>query len=83
MLNLKINTQGIVFKAVQQVLIDNEVEEREINSHHRLVQDLNFTSLMVAQLIMLIQDEIEKEPFANDHAISDMITVSDYINVYA
>lgn len=76
-------TQAIVFKSIHQVMEDNEITVDNISKEMNLVKDLHFTSLMIAQLIMLIQEDIRSEPFSNLYAISDMITISDYINVYA
>ncbi|EGY4506771.1 hypothetical protein MX201_002524 [Salmonella enterica] len=73
----------IVLNAVNQVLIDNELTIEKINENKNIISDLQFSSLMVAQLIMLIQEEVDLEPFSNGYIISDMHTIADYINVYS
>lgn len=75
--------RDIVFKSIQQVMEDSEIAPINLMMDMNLVKDLHFTSLMIAQLIMLVQEEIQIEPFTNQYAISDMITVSDYIYVYS
>lgn len=75
--------RDIVFKSIQRVMEDSEIAPVNLTSEMNLVKDLHFTSLMIAQLIMLVQEEIQIEPFSNQYAISDMITVSDYIYVYS
>ncbi|EKC9275619.1 hypothetical protein AAE115_004236 [Salmonella enterica] len=73
----------IVINAINQVMIDNELPIQEIKENKSIISDFNFSSLMVAQLILLIQEEINLEPFSNGYTISDMLTVSDYIKVYS
>ncbi len=75
--------KGIILTAVNQVLIDNELSIEDIDENKNIISDLQFSSLMVAQLIMLIQEEIDLEPFSNGYIISNMHTISDYIKVYS
>ncbi|MDE1330417.1 hypothetical protein [Vibrio aestuarianus] len=82
MLN-KISIEKIVKENIKSVLEDNAISlKNDIDITNKFVEDLGFNSLMIAQLIMLVQDEIESEPFLNDYAISDVKCVDDFCNVY-
>jgi acyl carrier protein len=75
--------RDIIFDAIRQVMDDNEIIRSELSGSKELIKDLSFSSLMLAQLILLIQEEVDLEPFSNGFIISDMITIDDYIDVYS
>ncbi len=74
----------IIVEAISTVMASNDIIlEREIMKDSQFISDLGFNSLMLAQLIMLVQEKIDYEPFINDYAISDIVTVADLIRAYA
>lgn len=75
---------SMVVRAVKEVLSEADVPQpAEIKSTHNFVSDLSFSSLMIAQLIMVIQESTDKEPFTENVAISDIVTVKDMIDAYS
>ncbi|WP_278808283.1 hypothetical protein [Obesumbacterium proteus] len=73
-----------VIEAVKEVLIDSDMNyPSEITGKESFISDLSFSSIMIAQLVMIIQEYIEKEPFNEDIAISDIITINDMIAAYS
>jgi len=54
----------------------------KIDGAHRVVKDLGFSSLDVAQLIAVLEMELEVDPFAQGVSIMDVHTVADLVRVY-
>jgi len=81
--NSKQQVKIVIFESINQVMIDNEITPIEITEDKELINELSFSSLMIAQLIMIIQDKINCEPFTSGYAISDLITVGDCVRIYA
>ncbi|MFP1778096.1 hypothetical protein ACLEEB_02460 [Lonsdalea quercina] len=80
--NIKVS--NVVFGSIKTVLLENEIQlDKEITLACSFIDDLYFTSLMIAQLIMLVQEEIDYEPFYEDYAISDVVKVQDFIKIYS
>ena len=80
-------TRNEVFNIINDKinLILNDIDdssERNISDCTSFVKDLEFKSLMMAQLIMLVQDDILVEPFSEIYSISDISTIGEFVDVY-
>ncbi|MBD1577963.1 hypothetical protein HC723_16355 [Vibrio sp. S11_S32] len=69
---------------ITEIMTDNELDTSVIlNIDTNFIHDLMFKSLMLAQLIMLIQEDLDVEPFMDDFSIVDVKTIGDFVNVYS
>lgn len=72
--------------AVHQVLTDLMEEERsetnELNKDDRLVEDLGFSSLNMARIIAILEDQFGTDPFSKSVAITSIRTVGDLAGAY-
>lgn len=86
MLNTSNSEEKDIVDVIREVLVEHEVNvEGNITHQQKLIDDLGFSSLMFAQLIMMLQDKFEYDPFSDEQseiAISDMVTVGNIIHAY-
>ncbi len=54
----------------------------EVYGETHLVRDLGFTSLDIAQLIAMLEDELGIEPFANGATLDQVGTAGDLAQLY-
>ncbi|KZX70649.1 hypothetical protein A3712_00295 [Vibrio sp. HI00D65] len=74
---------NIVTNKIKLILNDiDDSSERNVFDSTSFVKDLEFKSLMMAQLIMLVQDDILVEPFSEIYSISDISTIGEFVDVY-
>jgi acyl carrier protein len=78
--------ENALIETIKDVLVDHEIEINfEISREQKLIDDLEFTSLMFAQLLMMLEEKTEYDPFSdeqNEIAISDMVTVGNILSAY-
>ncbi|MBD2815418.1 hypothetical protein ID850_11680 [Xenorhabdus sp. Flor] len=76
----------IIIKEVKfifnQASIRDDYNNILIDENSNLIDDLSFTSLMIARLIMELNERLKVEPFGNDYHFSDIKNVQDIINAY-
>ncbi|WP_340620809.1 phosphopantetheine-binding protein [Xenorhabdus siamensis] len=76
----------IIIKEVKfifnQANIRDDYNNILIDESSNLIDDLAFTSLMIARLIMELNERLKVEPFGNDYYFSDIRNVQDIINAY-
>lgn len=54
----------------------------EVHSGTHLTRDLGFTSLDIAQLIAMLEDELGIEPFANGATLDQIATAGDLAQLF-
>jgi len=52
----------------------------ELGTH--LTHDLSFSSLMLARLVMMLNSQLQAQPFAQKYRFSDIHTIQDLVNAY-
>ncbi|MBC8944201.1 hypothetical protein [Xenorhabdus indica] len=76
----------IIIKEVKfifnQAKIRDDYNNILIDESSNLIDDLAFTSLMIARLIMELNERLKVKPFGNDYYFSDIRNVQDIINAY-
>ncbi|AGB83997.1 hypothetical protein D781_3801 [Serratia sp. FGI94] len=84
MLNATSNTKDIVLKEVSFICNQENIFDDEIivTEHSDLTNELNFSSLMLARLVMVLNDKFGTEPFSKDFHFSEVKVVSDVISAY-
>ena len=73
----------IVYNTIKNICIVEKKNEQEIEDKTRIIDDLNFTSLDIAQLVATMEVETSIDPFANGASLSDIQTVGDFYNLYS
>lgn len=66
-------------KSIQQQQGYRMVEPKDA---HKVVKELGFSSLDVAQLIAILEMDIGVDPFSQGVSIMDVVTVADLVRVY-
>jgi|GEM_PF-2017579 len=72
-----------VHEVVSQIIEQRGSLNVEIKNEHRLVADLGFESLDLAQLVAMLEIKLGVDPFANDIAITSIRRVADVIDAYS
>lgn len=72
----------IVKSAINEIKQLNGDEYVEVALESRIVQDLGFKSLDIAQLIAMLEIEYEKDPFAEGVSLSEVISIGDLCKLY-
>ncbi|KMJ45255.1 hypothetical protein AB204_10050 [Xenorhabdus khoisanae] len=80
------SVKEIIVKEVRFIFNQSNIKDDYnniyIDESSNLIDDLNFTSLMIARLIMELNERLKVEPFGNDYHFSDIKSVKDIINAY-
>jgi len=75
-----------IFKVVKNIVNEikqlNGAECVEVTLESKIVHDLGFRSLDIAQLVAMLEIEYEKDPFAEGAALSEVITIGDLCRLY-
>lgn len=72
-----------VLELVRNLISENRVKNiNQVLLNSKLIEDLMFDSLMIAQLIMKIQDDTGENLFEIGVDLSKLITVHDLLNSY-
>ena len=72
-----------VHEVVLQIIEQRLSTVTEITNEQRLVADLGFESLDLAQLVATLEIRLGVDPFVSQVSITDMRRVSDLIDAYA
>lgn len=77
------NIFEVVKESIDEILSLNGTNSVEILLGSKLVDDLGLKSLDIAQLIAMLEIELEKDPFSDGTArLADIITINDLCKVY-
>jgi acyl carrier protein len=68
--------------AIQQILDQKSYNIPEIKDELRMIEDLGFSSLDIAQLIAHLEMELGADPFSERALLSSINTVGSLYNVY-
>ncbi|CAM4024957.1 acyl carrier protein [Bordetella tumulicola] len=80
---MDINTREQVERVVRMVAQEHGLEVTLISDDTAIVDELGFTSMMVATLIANLEEELGVDPFADeDVMITDVRTFGDLHSVY-
>lgn len=74
--------RNVALAKVVEVLEDDGVEVTEVSGEDDLT-NLGVTSMVYAQLIMKLENELGVSPFENNNALPDIHTVDDLVNFFA
>jgi acyl carrier protein len=67
--------------AIQEIMANN-ARTGAITDTSEIVRDLGFTSLDVAELIAVLEMELDVDPFSNGVSLMDVRTYGDFCAVY-
>jgi len=73
--------QEVVYQQIKDLLIEDLGEAPEITGKEPL-HKLGVSSLMTARLIIQLEDEFGRDPFAEDVLLADVRSVDELIDVY-
>ena len=76
------NTQEVIDTALKSIQDQQGYRALELKPDYRVVKDLGFSSLDVAQLIAELEMELEVDPFSEGVSIMDVSTIGDLYRVY-
>ena len=75
-------TAKLIIAGIQEALTEKAITKQIENQNLALVDDLGFSSMDIALLIARFDIELNKEPFAEDYAITDIRSIKDLIAAY-
>ena len=76
------DVERAVGEAVLQVAAHRTPAPAEVQREQRLIADLGFDSMDIAELLAILEMKLGYDPFAASAAIADVHTVGDLIAVY-
>jgi len=79
---LKQNRVAQVVEEHIRALLEDAMEEVETISPTDGLVELGLNSLMLARLIIVLEEELGTDPFAEDRYIADVRTVGDLVAAY-
>ena len=71
-----------IIKGAIQEIMDNNSRKGAIEDSSQIVKDLGFTSLDVAELVAVLEMELEVDPFSNGVSLMEVRTCGDFCSVY-
>jgi acyl carrier protein len=75
-------TKETIENAIQQILDQKSYKVPALKDELRIIEDLGFSSLDIAQLIAHLEMELGADPFSEGALISSINTVGSLCNVY-
>lgn len=75
------SVRSVIKDSIQEIL-DNNGRTGAIEESSQLVKDLAFTSLDVAELVAVLEMELDVDPFSDGVSLMDVRTYSDFCAVY-
>ncbi|CDH05453.1 putative Acyl carrier protein [Xenorhabdus bovienii str. oregonense] len=85
MLEVFNQVKEVIINEVKFIFIQASIRDESnilIDEHSNLIDDLAFTSLMIARLIMELNEKLKVEPFDSEYHFSDIKNIKDIINAY-
>jgi acyl carrier protein len=74
--------KAIVKEAIKEIMESNS-RNNPIEDSSELVNDLGFTSLDVAELVAVLEMELDYDPFSKGVSLLNVRTVADFYEVYS
>lgn len=74
--------RATIIEALKEIQEQQGYRVVEPKNEHKVVKELGFSSLDVAQLIAVLEMDLGVDPFAQGVSIMDVVTVEDLIRVY-
>ncbi len=71
-----------VKETVNEIKQLNGADSVEVTMESRIVHDLGFKSLDVAQLIAMLEVEFGKDPFSEGASLAEVMTIEDLCRLY-
>ena len=75
-------TEKVIKTIIQEILEQKPYKVPEIKDELRIIEDLGFSSLDIAQLIAQLEMELDVDPFSEGALISSIRTVKSIVEVY-
>lgn len=75
------SVRSVIKDSIQEIL-DNNGRTGAIEESSQLVKDLAFTSLDVAELVAVLEMELDVDPFSDGVSLMDVRTYGDFCAVY-
>lgn len=73
----------ILKKSIAAIQDQQNYAKVDIQSESNLANDLGFASLDIAQLVAMMEGELEMDPFANGATLDQVSTVNDMVKLYS
>ena len=78
------DVKGVVERVIRAIAEERSLKLPALNEHTELVDELGFSSLMVATLIANLEEAFGVDPFQQeDVMVTDLRTVGDLCEVYS
>ena len=74
--------KAAVIEAMKDIQEQQGYRFVEPQDQHKVVKELGFSSLDVAQLIAVLEMELNVDPFAQGVSLMDVATVADLVRAY-
>ncbi len=78
---MQTKAREIIKESIQEIMRNN-AQGRVIEDSSELVKDLGFTSLDVAELVAVLEMELEVDPFSDGVSLMEVRTYGDFCAVY-
>jgi acyl carrier protein len=75
------NARAVVVNTIQELLSEADLDTTAVSGEASL-GDLGLSSLMLARLILALEDELSADPFDEDTVFADINTVDDLVAAY-
>jgi len=72
----------VVNNTIKEIQDQNGFDKIELKEEMKIVNDLGFASLDVAQMIATFEMELGVDPFQEGVSLMDVVTIGDIYNVY-
>jgi acyl carrier protein len=71
----------IIKESIEEIM-ENNARKRAIEDSSEIVKDLGFRSLDVAELVAVLEMELDVDPFSDGVSLMDVRTYGDFCAVY-
>ena len=78
---ISMNVRETINAALQEIM-QNNARVRPVEDASEIVKDLGFSSLDVAELIAVLEMELEVDPFSDGVSLMEVRTCGDFCAVY-
>lgn len=76
------NVKEKINSVLRDIQLRNSYKSKELNDECKIVQDLGFSSLDIAELIALLEMELGVDPFSEGVSIMDVHKIGELHQVY-
>lgn len=78
---MQMSVRQVIKQAIQEIM-ENNARTRAIDDSSEIVKDLGFTSLDVAELVAVLEMELDVDPFSDGVSLMEVRTYGDFCAVY-